>query len=361
MLVGDPHEKDFNSERQTLNKIKDYLTLQYEAVNILKPDLVVLMGDNASSSTPEGLREILLRITAPYAKAGIPFSFILGNHDLETKVSDIDTHYGVYKSLPGIVFPEKYTKTGDYYLTVKSSDTKNNALALWYFYNGAHPDKKYHSHYSAASPEQIRWYEATAEQLKTNGRPLPAIAFEHVPVAEEYELTEEKSFMSMLFNGVTGQDGHYGKFYDKKKQVSGYMGESPCVADYNCGQFESWKRTGDIFAAFFGHDHMNDLIGTYDGIILGQCKTSSFRVYGDGMMQGVRVIDLDEDKPFELETKMVYYRDIIGNSCRSIHGRDKVLRDRTGVKIDALQKAAPVVLPAAAIIAAGFMRKKHGQ
>ncbi len=351
MLVGDPHEKQFNEATDTLNKIKDYLTLQYEAVKELKPDLVVLMGDNASGSNPETLREVLLRITAPYREAGVPFTFILGNHDLESNVSDLDTHYAVYKSLPGIVFPETYSKSGDYVITIKGSDGKTDALNLWHIYNGAHPDKKYHSHYSAVSSEQINWYEKNCDILNSDGKITPAIVFQHVPVAEEYELVNRKTALSMLFDGVTGLDGRYGKYYNLKKSAKGYMGESPCTADYDCGQFDSWKKKGDVFAAFFGHDHMNDFVGEYNGITLGQCKTASFRIYGDGMRQGVRIIDLDEEKPFTLETEMVYYRQLIGNSCRSIHGRIKIVHDRTGVKLDVIESAAKYIVPVFAIAA----------
>lgn len=350
MLVGDPHEKNFTESPDVLARIKDYLVLQYEAVNRLKPDLVVLLGDNASSSTPEGIREILLRITEPYVRAGVPFTFILGNHDLESKISDLDEHYSIYKSLPGIVFPDEYSKNGDYYLTVRASNDSDDVLNLWYIYNGAHPDNKYHSHYSSVSAEQIEWYEKNAEKLKKNGKPLPSIVFQHVPVSEEYALAVECSPAVMLTDGVSGLDGRKGKYFHLKKNTEGYMGEAPCTADYNCGQFASWLKTGDVFAAFFGHDHMNDFCGPVSGITLGQCKTSSFRVYGDGMMQGVRIVDLDENNVRDLKTEMVYYRDLIGSECRSLHGTEKVLHDRTSVKLDVLKAVSKVVVPMAAPI-----------
>lgn len=353
MLVGDPHAKDFTDDPLVKAKIKDYLTLQYEAVKRLKPDLVVLLGDNASSSSKEGIREVLLRITAPYVEASIPFTFVLGNHDLESVISDLDDHYGIYKSLPGIIFPEEYSKNGDYNLIVRSTDNTRNVLNIWYIYNGAHPDKKYLSHYSSTSPEQIAWYEKKAASLSENGQPLPAILFQHVPVSEEFALVNERSPAIILTNGVKGQDGHYGRFFNKNKNASGYMGETPCVADYNCGQFDSWRKTGDVFAAFFGHDHMNDFCGEVSGITLGQCKTASFRVYGDGMRQGVRIIDLKEDNVCNFTTKMVYYRDIIGKDCRSLHGTIKVLHDREGVKLDVIKAVgkytAPVALPLIAL------------
>ena len=85
----------------------------------------------------------------------------------------------------------------------------------------------------------------------------------------------------MAFDGVYGQNGHKGRFYtlDKKTGVKGYMGEAPCPPDHNGGEVDSWLKTGDIFAAFFGHDHMNDFVGEVDGILLGQTKCSGFHIY----------------------------------------------------------------------------------
>ena len=147
----------------------------------------------------------------------------------------------------------------------------------------------------------------------------------------------------MLVDGVQGQDLRKGTFFsaDRKAGTTGYVGEAPCAPDFNNGQFAAWKETGDVFAAFFGHDHMNDFVGMTDGIVLGQCKTASFRVYGDGLMQGVRVLDLDDRRPRCLETRMARYRELVGSKCQSIKGRNKMIPDRWNVKIDAAIKALP--------------------
>ena len=100
---------------------------------------------------------------------------------------------------------------------------------------------------------------------------------------------------------------------------------------------------------FFGHDHMNDFTGMYDGILMGQCQLASFNAYGDGLRQGVRILEFEEDKPFVMQTRMVRYRELIGMDCRSLSGSIKVLRDRTSIKIETSLKvlggAAAVVLP----------------
>ncbi len=364
MLVGDPHERPIGSDDDK-KKTEDFLCLQYAAVRKLKPDLVVLMGDNAEGKDPSELRETLLRITEPYAVNDVPFAFILGNHDLECPVSDLKEHYGVYRTLPGCLLPPEtqVSEYGDYHLTVKATEGDQDALNLWLVYSGNRAEPKYNSRYAFVKTEQLDWYREKERELREkNGAQVPAILFQHIPVPEEYDLLRRRSPLSMLYDGVVGQDNRKGAYYTKNRlnPPEGYVGESPCAPDYNNGQFAAWKETGDVFAAFFGHDHMNDFVGMTDGIILGQCKTAGFHVYGDGLQQGVRILELDDRCPRNLDTRMVRYRELVGTDCLSIQGRNKVIPDRWNVKIDVLLKA----LPAAGALAvpltlAGLLHRKR--
>lgn len=360
MLVGDPHENPNVSTAKEIAVTEDYYTLQANAVEKLKPDLVVLLGDNARADSPEALKETLLRITKAYRENEVPFTFVLGNHDLECEVDDIFTQYDIYRELPFCVIPDKedVSSYGDFNVTIKSSDEKKDVLNLWLMFSGNRAEEKYHSYYDFVKDGQMRWYEEKANQLKeANGEIVPAILFQHIPVPEEYDFVDEKSFLSMIFDGVTGLNRTKGKFFALKKDgtVSGYMGEAPCSPDYNNGQFDSWKKTGDIFAAFFGHDHMNDFIGMTQGIILGQCKLSGFRQYGDGMMQGVRIIDIKEDSPTCIETKMHHYRELVGPACNSIPKELQRFPDRINCKIEFVTQK---LLPVAAAVALPFVTKK---
>ncbi len=362
MLVGDPHESYRDTNEHDKAVIADYLNLQYAAVKELKPDLIILMGDNASGRSEEELRNVLLRITKPYAESNIPFAFILGNHDLEHEVKELEVQYDIYRSLPCCILSDKdsVNEFGDYNLLINNSDGTDAIFNLWLMYSGNSAPKEYHSKYGFVTRPQIEWYENKVSELKNiTGRLIPSIVLQHIPVPEEFELLKEHSFLKMLTDGVTGQNEQRGKFYalDKNKTV-GYMGEAPCTSGYNSGQFASWKKMGDVIAAFFGHDHMNDFVGEVDGITLGQCKTSGFNVYGDGLMQGVRIIDLDENNTKAFNTKMVYYRELIGKDCLSISGSEKVLRDRTSVKLDIIKTVLKYSSPVTLGLASAVLLKK---
>ncbi len=357
MLVGDPHEKADDKTELEQAKIRDYLRLQNAALDAHKPDLVVFMGDNAGGNNECDLRKAIHRIVEPVKSRNIPLAAVFGNHDLEKKVGDQETHIKIYNEYDNCRFKRECSFSddeGDYNLLIYDGSGKKAIFNLWFMYSGNRAPKQFHSKYAFVGDNQIAWYEESCKKLAeaNGGEVLPAILFQHIPVCEEYRLLKEVSPLSLLFDGVPGLNGKEGKYFvfDKKNtDVTGYMGEAPCTPDYNNGQFDSWKKMGDVFAAFFGHDHMNDFIGTVDGIKLGQVKLSGFRQYGDGLMQGVRIIELDENNPREFKTYMSYYRELIGNDCDSIHGTLKWLRDRQGVKLDIGIRLAG----AAAVIGAG--------
>lgn len=351
MLVGDPHCRPEDDTKQEQAILKDYLSLQYAAIEAAKPDLAVLMGDNAGGNTLEEVQKTLLRITQPYVQTNTPFTFILGNHDLQYAGADLKSLYGIYAALPGIVLPEEITEHGDFKLSVQNPGTGDPALELLCVYSGSDGEARDYSVYDYVHPEQLRWIKDTTDETTRRCGHVPTVVFQHIPVPEEYALLKESAPFVMLGGGVAGQNETRGKFFIKKKGVEGYFGEAPCSPGYNSKEFETLKETGSVFAAFFGHDHLNDFVGMHDGIILGQCKTASFNVYGDGLRQGVRILDFRQDAPFVLNTHMLYYRDLLGKECQSLHGSIAVLHDKTSMKLHAFGRvgiaAAVLALPPA--------------
>ena len=106
---------------------------------------------------------------------------------------------------------------------------------------------------------------------------------------------------------------------------SGHFGEAPCPPDIPSGEFAAMQETGDVVAAFFGHDHKNDFVGTYQGIDLVATPSTGFYIYGERGYHGARLIVLHEDAPAEYETEMLYYKDLVSDplpgGLTSIHGK----------------------------------------
>ena len=357
LLMGDPHEY-YTPSRGVDKRTKDFLVLENMAIDELQPDLVVYMGDNTHADTPQALRASVERITRPITGRNLPLGIVFGNHDFEAKVSDPWEYINAYRAYENSLFPAKDDALSgryDYHAVIRSSDGSRDAFNLWFMYSGNRAPKESCSKYDYVRPEQIAWYEKTAARLKADngGTPVPAILFQHIPVPEEYELFDEVPAWRLPFDALRGQDERDNKCYKLKKGVAGFAGEAPCAPSVNSGQFDSWLRTGDVKAAFFGHDHMNDFAGDVRGITLGQCKLSGFHPYGDGTRQGVRVIDLDESAPDRFVTYMRYYRELVGDRCQSITGPERLMHDRTSMTLEFCLKAFGTAAAAAALGAAG--------
>ena len=100
------------------------------------------------------------------------------------------------------------------------------------------------------------------------------------------------------------RDGKYFSF--GHKIIEGRIRECPCppnLENNHRRQFESWKKTGDIIAAFFGHDHVNDFHINIDGINLYQTLGAGYFTYGKE--RGGRLIILDENNPQNIHTESI--------------------------------------------------------
>ena len=341
LLFGDPHEKDDVTSEKGRAKRADTLKFHEAALNALKPDLAVYMGDICSALPDDkdmsSFKRQLERLTAPLVERGIPFATIMGNHDhdshLEKEQTKIftDTELCVTRRCD-----EDITGWSNYYILLYGSDGRPK-FNLWFMdSNNLFYDQSV-SHYDVVHKDQIDWYEKNAARLRdeNNGVPLPALLFEHIPVIEEYELLRKAKPWEM-WKAVKGHGHHEKTWYVLRDESNGYLAEGPCSPDINSGQFASWKKMGDVKGAFFGHDHMNNFAGEVDGILLAQCKTSGFRAYTDGGRPAVRLITVHEDGSFE--TSVHTFRDFALKS-ESLGPIESRITDRQSVNATIASRA----------------------
>ncbi len=356
LLLGDVHENfDIVSEKGRA-KYLDMLKFHSTAAETLKPDLVVYMGDicevTAEDEDFSKYKEQINRLTKIFTERGIPFATIMGNHDHDAKLEQPQMQILENMDMC-LTFCEDKNITGysNYHYPIYSKDGKAK-FNLWFFdSNNCHPDSEV-SKYDIVYPDQIEWYEKTAAKLRdeNDGEPLPSIVFQHIPVIEEYELLK-KSRPHEMWKAVRGHNKLEKKWFVLKDEHKGYLGEGPCSPDINCGQFESWKKTGDIKAAFFGHDHMNTIEGEVDGILLAQCKTSAFRAYTDGGRPAVRLVTIDENTQ-SFDTQVYFFKDF-GLKCTCLNFIDSHITDRQSINAEIAVRAVAAGAAFAAVCIAG--------
>ena len=289
------------------------------AIDSEKPDLIVLNGDNIQGSAPSlllsksAVKRSIDQFLAPIVERGIPFAVVFGNHDAETIMSK-EEQMEYYLSFDNcLARPNAIGRSvGNYNLLIKGQQDEPS-LNLWFFDSNNRIYSEYGYGYAYVTNEQIEWYERTAKETQNSngGAVVPAFVFQHIPVPEIYDLLTE---VPKSTNGAVRGHGKWkNQFFVINPELveSGSMGEGPCPPDFNNGQFDSWLKQGDVVAAFFGHDHVNDFAGNLKGIDLAYTPGAGFYSYGNGYKRGVRVIEIDQNNPSKYVSRLIYYSDLI--------------------------------------------------
>lgn len=289
------------------NKYKETINVIETLVEKTNPDMVVFGGDNVSGYweefTYDYIKQTIEDITEPIRKRNIPLGICFGNHDGECGFHT-EFQMMMYMEYPNCrsnLNDADVYGCGNCCVTIKDSKGEKDAFAIWLMDSNDYErrdDGGYN--YDYVHDDQIAWYEGKAEELKkaNGGKPVPAILFQHIPVQQEFDYIKR----------VTENDEYdykRGDEYLKYHNIAeGRVREYPCPAnvDKDCrNQFESWKKTGDIVAAFFGHDHVNDFRIDIDGIRIYQTLGAGYFTYGQE--RGGRLIVLDENAPSDIYTE----------------------------------------------------------
>lgn len=244
-----------------------------EIVDSEHPGLVMFTGDVIVKESPA---EVYLRFEELFASRKMPWAVVLGNHDEEYKTSGVQI-VEILKKLPHCVTTmEKGIKgASNFVLPVIGKDQKTKAVIYGLDSNSSSKIEERVGGYDWFGFDQIGWYRKTSAAFtaKNGGKPLPSVAFFHIPFIEYNDAWEGKTAYPI---GV------------KNERVS--------CPDVNPGMFTAMVECNDVMGTFVGHDHTNDYIGVTHNIALafGRC-TGGVNAYGD-LPDGGRVIVLKEGK-----------------------------------------------------------------
>lgn len=255
-----------------------------EMVQTEKPDLVVVTGDIIYSAPADSTLSVVLKT---FAKLGVPFCMTFGNHDYDFKTPAVALYNQMQKT-PNCVMPVLQGKNTDYSLSILSSNGKRTAAVLYCIDTHNKPAIGGIGGYQWISHNQITWYRqrSMVYKQKNGGRPVPSLAFLHIPLPE--------------FNYATAntQCPMYGSRLEKAYSPS-----------LNSGMFASIKEMGDIMGVFCGHDHDNDYAVSYFNVLLAHGRFSGGNTEYNHLKRGARVIVLKEGKR-EFDT---WIREVGGN------------------------------------------------
>lgn len=278
-----------------------------DALDAEKPDLVVFTGDNVSQGTAVLNRAAIRQIIDPIEKRGIPFAVTFGNHDGEHYSKEKMLEF--YRTFNGCLSYDadpELTGTGTCNIPVYSSNGDEIAYNIWMIDSNMYDSEN--GGYDHVHADQIEWYKKTSEALEAQvGKKVNSMMFQHIVVPEVMECLKD-------IPEVTDENVkvYNGKNYilELNDNASGYLGEFPCPATVNGGQFDAICERGDVVGIVTGHDHINSFIGSYAGVDFIQIPACTFQSYGSDEIRGYGVITINEDDTSAYEAHSVRYVDM---------------------------------------------------
>lgn len=236
-----------------------------------QPDFVIFTGDVVySAPADKGMLQVLEQVS----KRKLPFVVTFGNHDNEQGMTR-EQLYDIIRQVPGNLMPDRGSVLSpDYVLTVKaSSDAKKDAAVLYCMDSHSYSPLKDVRGYAWLTFDQVNWYrqQSAAYTARNGGKPLPALAFFHIPVPEYNEAASDENAI-----------------------LRGTRMEEACAPKLNTGMFTAMKESGDVMGIFVGHDHDNDYAVMWKGILLAYGRFTGGNTEYNHLPNGARIIVLDE-------------------------------------------------------------------
>lgn len=324
----------FTDTHLDTHKDKGDYTMEYLIRNIVneKPDMVVFVGDNITSAINKRRARQLAKVMEDL---GVYWSMTLGNHEGDN-IWSISRKQMVklFSKYPHCLVDagDKYTAGGEKVWgngnhVINLLDKDSNVIRSLYFIDGgsymteedlekydAEFDDKDHNDYDYVKESQIQWYKETVEKInETNGNTVKSVVFDHIALPEYKEAYEkianetEVTLNVPLYN-VPDEDGDY--------IIDGQRREIICNSGHNSGFFDALLEMGSTDAFVCGHDHINDFVLSYKGIILAYNVPSGYSSYnlvskkmGDRLMKGYSryIVSKDGDiSIFQLHNADIY-------------------------------------------------------
>ncbi len=234
-----------------------------------QPDLIVFSGDVVTGKPARKGWDMVLK---PLIKKGIPFIITMGNHDPEQDLTRAEIAE-IVTAAPNNLNKKSDKGLSDVSLEIQSAKNGKAASLIYCMDSNDYSKLDSVKGYGWFSFDQIQWYRHTSSSYtKQNaGKPLPALAFFHIPLPEYKEA-----------------------YKNEKNTHAGIRLENECPGAVNSGMFAAMLESGDVMGVFVGHDHNNDYLATLNGIALAYGRFSGGKTTYVDVQNGARIIILKE-------------------------------------------------------------------
>ncbi len=316
------HLTDIHITGGFVNKKQDRMVMNAVAAMVSeeKPDLVIITGDisfalpDAGTINNRYAHEMFIHLME---NLGVYWTVTFGNHDDESfnyhrrqAVADMYADEGLERCL-FMQSPEGVSGMGNHVINVKNSAgevTKSLIMIDTHAY--VHTDliggtiDSIFWKYDCVKQDQVDWYESVIDLYN----PKSSLMFFHIPLIEVKEAYDEfvsagrqdTENVKWLF-GVDGEDKNDEVVFSSRLE--------------NQELFNKVLELGNTKAMFFGHDHLNNFVLDYKGVMFSYGYSMDYNAYKNieekGSHRGCTVLTLTPDGEFEFENIVheSYYQD----------------------------------------------------
>ncbi len=272
------------------------IELTEKLIALENADLVVAVGDCISGKdcpTAADLERATANVAAAMEKARVPWAITLGNHDPEHSPKtglgkpQLMSYYERYPHNLNAGWAREIHGAGNKSILIWNAAGSEPVFNVWLIDSGDHPPNN-PKEYDWIHTDQILWYYQTSKDLERRyGRKIPSLMFFHIPLLEFAEMANSK-------------------------KVIGQRQEPEATPKVNSGMFAAVMERGDVKGIFCGHDHVNNYVGQWRGVLLGYDGIVGFRGYphtppddiSNERARGGRAFLINERDPWTFKTWM---------------------------------------------------------
>lgn len=253
-----------------LSRSKDQMAMKAVTTIIKKskPDIIILTGDSIFPFLPKSgtmnNRKQAKKLTAFMDHFQIPYAIVMGNHDAEMgascKKEELMDLFAAGKYSICTKGRADITGVGNYFILLQQeskTDEKKEAdtvLALALLDSNMYGDGWFYSGFDCIHKDQTDWCMKKLDRLREKSPALEALAFFHMPPQEFKDAYEKMKLGDEHIQYHFGSIAELGEFFGISTKKGTFYKEA--------------VRNGMIKGMFCGHDHLNTISLTYQGIRL---------------------------------------------------------------------------------------------
>lgn len=278
-----------------------------------KPDLVIATGDISSAYVTSGTfnnKYAHQYFSRFMENLGVYWTVTFGNHDAEaTNFYNKDAVAKMYENdeFKYCLFssgPEDVSGQGNHVINVKNSKGDVTQCLIMIDTHSFTEDDPFGIawDYDWVKEDQIEWYKDMIELYCKGEKTAKSLAFFHIPLLEVRE-----AYWEYVNNGCQNTEN--------VKFIKGNPGEKDPVvfpSETKTALFDTMVELGSTQGMFYGHDHLNNFVLEYKGIIMSYGYSIDYFAYGGidryGYQRGCQMITVHPDGSFDIIHEN-YYQD----------------------------------------------------